>query len=61
MNSTVIQCQKGITSSQVTHLFSWALCVFGNCMVLLQGFVFLRSLVDQTQVGGYAPTMLWAI
>ena len=26
-------------------------------MVLLQGFVFLRSLVDQTQVGDFAPTV----
>lgn len=29
--------------------------VFGNCLVLLQGFVFLPSLVDQTQVGVMFP------
>ncbi len=33
--------------------------VFGNCVVLLQGFVFPRSFVDQTQVGDFAPTMQW--
>lgn len=34
--------------------------VFGNCVVLLQGFVFLHSLVDQTQVGDFTPTAQWS-